>query len=182
MFGCGVEPQHVVTGKPNCGFVYPGGVGAGVVCRVASLVARDIPECCCCCFWVSAVDDDESERDDISRKSVTRKAFPSSDTPVAREAGQREGTTAWMAFREACSPRNISSAAFPGADFMNKCFWVLLGRVVVILAVELKPLLLWVETVVVAGLRERVRTMDGSSFMVVIMYWELQLFFRGCGG
>lgn len=137
-----------------------------MVCRVASLVARDIPECCC--FWDSAADDDdERDFDDMSRKSVMRKAFPSSDTPVAREAGQREGTTAWMAFRDSCSPRNISSAAFPGADFMKKCFWVLLGRVVVILAVELKPLLPWVETVVVAGSRERVRRMDGSSFMVV---------------
>lgn len=159
----------MVTGKPKCGVWYPGGVGAGVVCRVASLAARDMPECCCC---ASAADDEEErDLDDMSRKSVTRKAFPSSVTPVAREAGQREGTTLWMAFREACSPRNISAAAVPGADFMKRCFWVLVGRVVVILAVELKPLLPWVETVVVAGSRERVRRMDGSSFMVVVMYW-----------
>ena len=39
---------------------------------------------------------------------------------------------------------------------------------VVILAVELKPLLPWVEMVVVQGSRERVRRMDGSSFMVVV--------------
>lgn len=39
---------------------------------------------------------------------------------------------------------------------------------VVILAVELKPLLPWVETVVVAGSRERVRRIEGSSFMVVV--------------
>ena len=88
-----------------------------MVCKVASLVARFIPECCCLYDPVAASDD--NEEDDISRKSVTRKAFPSSDTPVAREAGQREGTTSWIAFREACSPRNISSAAEPGADFIK---------------------------------------------------------------
>ena len=133
----------MVTGKPKCGVWYPGGVGAGVVCRMASLAARDIPECGCFCDSPADDVDDEEERDldDMSRKSVTRKALPSSVTPVAREAGQREGTTAWMAFREACSPRNISAAAVPGADFMKRCFWVLVGRVVVILAVELKPLL-----------------------------------------
>lgn len=66
-------------------------MGAGVVCKVASLVARFIPECCCLCD--SAAAEDDSEEDDILRKSVTRKAFPSSDTPVARDAGHSEGTT-----------------------------------------------------------------------------------------
>ncbi len=114
----------------------------------------------------------------MSRKSVTRKAFPSSPTPVASEAGQREGTTLWMALREACSPRNIVSAALLGEVFKKKCLSVLLGRVVEILAVALKPLLPWLETVVDLESRERDRRMHGSSFMVV-MDGDCSFFFLG---
>jgi hypothetical protein len=63
MLSWGVLPQHVVTGNPNFGVDSPGGGGAGVVCSLASLAARDGAE----------VEEAEENRLDRSTKSVTRK-------------------------------------------------------------------------------------------------------------
>jgi hypothetical protein len=36
-----VSPQHVVTGNPNIGLSCPSGMGAGVVCNLASFAASE---------------------------------------------------------------------------------------------------------------------------------------------
>lgn len=92
-FCCGVSPQQVRAGKPNCGAEYPGGVGAGVVCKVASFFARDSPE----------VLELRAER---SMNSVTRKDCEgvSLREPWPWDRGHSVGTTAWRALRDACSP------------------------------------------------------------------------------
>ena len=131
-----VEPQAVWTGNPNCGVVQFGGGGAGVVCRVASLVARERPEL-------------ESEPEALvelvervgerSRKSVTRKEPGLSDRePWARLAGQRVGTMSWMALREVCSPANMTCASLPRPVLRKKCFDLPLVEVVIFAVVE-KP-------------------------------------------
>ena len=82
------------TGKPNFS------EGAGVVCSLASLAARErvVP--------LSEEEEVEVEYPERSRKSVTRKYFPGDDdsAPWPWDRGQKEGTAAWIAFREVCSP------------------------------------------------------------------------------
>ena len=47
-----------------------------------------------------------------SRKSVARKNLVEERGPWAYERGQREGTAAWRAFREACSPGGVCKSTF----------------------------------------------------------------------
>jgi len=142
----------VVTGKPKTGCVEPGGGGAGVVWRVASFAARERPE-------------PFSEVGERSRKSVTRKdPVVSEREPWAKLAGQREGTAAWMALSEVCSPSNMSCASLLRLVFMKRFFCSPLIEVVIFAVVE-KPDPPWDATVVLAGSRERALMMAGSSFI-----------------
>lgn len=95
-----VAPQKVVTGKPYSEVLEPSGTGAGVVCNLPNFSAR-----------VSVVVL-LLARLEISRNSVTRKNPEEEErAPLARLAGQRDGTVVWIALREKCSPsRGYSSA------------------------------------------------------------------------
>jgi hypothetical protein len=76
------------------GLEKPLGIGAGVVWSLASLAARERP--------VPPAADELR-----SRKSVARKNLPGERrAPWACERGTRwrEGSAAWRAFREVCSP------------------------------------------------------------------------------
>ena len=76
------------------GFSCCSGIGAGVVWSFASLAASD------------DVDDFELDRPVRLRYSVTRKEVEGCEEnwPCPSDAGQREGTASWRAFRDACSP------------------------------------------------------------------------------
>lgn len=104
VLSCRVAPQHVGTGKPNMGFEKPLGIGAGVVCRAASLAARERPVP----VVVEEEEEDEEEEARRSRKSVARKNLVGEERrgPWAWERGVRWrlGVAAWRALREACSP------------------------------------------------------------------------------
>jgi hypothetical protein len=155
VLSCGVEPQQVGTGKPNCGAVWPGGIGAGVVCSLASFCARLRP------LPVPGEDFLEEER---SRNSVARKyaSLPPllSSLPQARERGQRDGTTAWMALREACSPANMVAAAEYSPEVLTKMEES--GFVVVRRKVDEKPELPYEVIWVLEASRERERRIEGS--------------------
>jgi len=73
---------------------WPSGMGAGVVCSLASLAARLWPE-------------PPAAEEPRSRKSVARKNFPGDElrAPWAWDLGQKLGTASWMALRDACSPK-----------------------------------------------------------------------------
>lgn len=171
-----MDPQQVGTGKPNTGFEYPAGTGAGVVCSLASLAASDMPDDSPSCPTEMTLAEG-APRVLKSRNSVTRNEASGSllSGPCAKLAGQSEGTTAWMAVREACSPANMVAAAGPWPILRKKWVGVPEGRVVVSLKVLEKPLWPWGAMVVVAlGKRERERVMAGSRCIVGLVsnLWE----------
>ena len=68
------------------------------MCNLASFVARE--------RFVPLSEEEEVEYPERSRKSVTRKYLPgdADNAPWPWDCGQKEGTAAWIAFREVCSP------------------------------------------------------------------------------
>ena len=107
-----------------------------MVCSLASLAARER----------LLLDERSEEEEDRSSHSVTRKYVPgsSSSSPCPRAAGQSEGTTVWIALREAYSPANMTCAAEPldvfakyRACLLVSCWSLLFGMV--IFHVELNP-------------------------------------------
>lgn len=82
-------------------------MGARVVCSVAS-------------FWARVWPEPALPLAPRSRKSVARKKVSGEERgPWAWERGERVGTVVDRAFRDACSPRNISSAWGPVPVFMK---------------------------------------------------------------
>ena len=105
------------TGKPKSGVEEPGGGGAGVEWRVASLAARERGGL----LESLGSEEDEEIEGERSKKSVTRKDWSgeSAREPKAWDLGQRDRTTEWMALREACSPSNMSAASLPRPVFIK---------------------------------------------------------------
>jgi len=79
-----VSPQHVVTGKPNCDRVKRLGIGAGVVCSLASLRASPFLR-----EKLSRKPENSGNNELESwRKSMTKKEVQGDDSKVPKPTGR----------------------------------------------------------------------------------------------